>query len=120
MTTLTSKQIKALAAALSARAATLRPAARGSLPNHSEETDDDAIVDLENALDVATLERSAGELRDIEHALERLHTPEFGICTDCAAAIPYPRLEAYPLATRCTACQSAFERTHAQAGHAKL
>lgn len=120
MPTLTTGQLAALEAALKARADALRPAAAGSLPNHSEETDDDAIVDLENALDVAALERSAGELQDIELTLARLHSPGFGACSDCDADIPYTRLQANPRATRCTACQTVFERTHAQAGHSKL
>lgn len=120
MPTLTTGQLAALEAALKARADALRPAAAGSLPNHSEETDDDAIVDLENALDVAALQRSAGELHDIELTLARLHSPEFAICEDCGIDIPFDRLQANPLATRCTACQTVFERTHAQAGHAKL
>ena len=43
-----------------------------------------------------------------------------GGCADCGADIPFVRLQANPLATRCTACQGKFERTHAQVGHAKL
>lgn len=117
---LTTGQLAALEAALKARAASLRPAAAGSLPNHSEETDDDAVIDLENALDVAALERSAGELHDIELTLARLRTPEFGTCSDCDAEIPYTRLQANPLARRCTTCQTVFERTHASASRSTL
>lgn len=102
------------------RAKLLRPEAARSLPNHSEETDDDAIVDLENALDVASLERSALELREIEQALVRLRTAEIGECRDCGAEIPYARLLANLLATRCTKCQTGFERSHAAAGHSSL
>ena len=117
---LTIEQREALQAALNARAAALRDAGTPVLPNHSEETDDDAIVDLENALDVAAAERNVQELREVEAALLRLHAPDFGECSDCGAEIPFTRLQANPLATRCTACQSVFERTHATPGHSTL
>ncbi len=117
---LTTGQLAALEASLKARADALRPAAAGSLPNHSEETDDDAVIDLENALDVAALERSAGELHEIELTLARLRSPGFGACSDCGSDIPYTRLQANPRATRCTACQTVFERTHASAARSTL
>lgn len=117
---LTIEQREALQTALKARAETLRPDGARNLPNHSEETDDDAIVDLENALDVAALERNASELQAVEAAIARLHTLDYGECTDCGADIPFTRLQANPMATRCTACQTVFERTYAQAGHSTL
>ena len=130
MPSLTIKQREALRAALSARAVVLQagiaqalnpPGSESmALADHREETDDDAIVDLENALDVANLQRSTQELRENEAALARLDTAEFGECSDCGAGIPIERLQANPLATRCTACQMVFERTHAQAGRPTL
>jgi DnaK suppressor protein len=50
-------------------------------------------------------EADAGELRELEAALRRLHQPEFGVCVDCEADIPYSRLQANPSARRCVACQ---------------
>lgn len=130
MPALTIEQREALRAALSARAEVLKagiaqalnpPGSESmALTDHREETDDDAIVDLENALDVANLQRSTQELKDNEAALARLDTTEFGECNECGADIPFARLQANPLATRCTACQTVFERTHAQAGRPTL
>ena len=41
-------------------------------------------------------------------ALERLHTPEFGVCEICGADIPFVRLEADPARRRCAACEAAL------------
>ena len=81
-----------------------------SVPDRREETDDDAVVDLETSLDVADLERTSLELRDAVNALGRLHQPGFGLCADCGAEIPYARLHANPAATRCLPCQHEKER----------
>ena len=127
---LTPEQREELEKSLNARADVLRSAAAEALDqpgdgtralvNHSEETDDDAIVDLESALDVAALERDSLELRAIEAALARLHTSTYGECVECASNIPFARLQATPTAIRCTPCQSIHERTHAGTGHATL
>jgi DnaK suppressor protein len=119
---LTIEQREALQAALKTRAELLRAGVAsaldredggpGALPNHSEETDDDAIVDLETSLDVAQVSRATEELQQIDLALARLHSPEYGQCSDCGADIPFTRLQANPIATRCTGCQAEYERSH--------
>ncbi len=124
----TIEQHEALRAALTARAALLRETIAGALagqdgaglPNRSEETDDDAVVDLQSSLDTTQLSRTTLELREVERGLERWHTPEFGECADCAEAIPFIRLQANPLAIRCLACQAAHEHAHATDIHATL
>lgn len=127
---LTIEQREALQASLTARAEELRSGldktldredgGAGALPNHSEETDDDAIVDLETSLDVAQASRATAELREIELALGRLHSPEYGQCADCATDIPFTRLQANPAATRCIACQSLYERSHGTSTHSSI
>jgi len=87
-----------------------------SLANHLEETDDEAVADLENAIEIAAIERDVVELRELEAALARLKTPEYGICVDCGAGIPFARLEVQPAALRCVRCQSLIERTHSVPG----
>jgi RNA polymerase-binding transcription factor DksA len=37
-------------------------------------------------------------------ALDRLHTPEFGVCESCGSDIPYVRLAANPRLRRCASC----------------
>jgi len=121
---LTRKQREALGRQLSERTAVLRKeitsALRRSdspgaarLANHLEEVGDEAVADLETSIDVAEIERDMRELHRAKEALRRLDTPEFGICTDCGAEIPYARLLAEPTATRCIDCQRIAERTRA-------
>ena len=128
---LTIEQRENLQRLLELRAATLRgeiaDALRSSgdsralsLANHLEEIDDTAVADLESALDVAALERDVRELRAVEAAAERLHTPDYGLCADCGAEIPYVRLDVNPAATRCVACQARQERSAGAGAVARL
>ena len=127
---LTIEQRESLQAALNARAQVLRQTIASmlgsqagearALADHREETDDDAVIDLESALETDALQRNSLELRGAEKALQRIHTPEFGECADCGADIPFTRLHANPLATRCTSCQAVFERMHASQGRHTL
>ena len=122
---LTIEQRESLQRRLSDRAAVLRgeisaalrrsgsPEAIG-LANHLDEIDDEAVADLESNLEVAEIERDLGELRRTQSALQRLHTPDYGICADCGVDIPYTRLSAEPSATRCVACQTRAERSQAK------
>jgi RNA polymerase-binding protein DksA len=97
---------EAIAAALRATG----DAQAAGLANHLEEIDDEPVADLESAIEIAALEREVRELRAVESARKRLHEPDFGLCEDCEAEIPYARLEANPTATRCVACQMQHER----------
>jgi RNA polymerase-binding transcription factor DksA len=38
-------------------------------------------------------------------ALERLRTPQFGVCDACGADIPYVKLAGNPGLTRCISCR---------------
>jgi RNA polymerase-binding transcription factor DksA len=42
---------------------------------------------------------------EMNSALARLHSPEFGVCERCGGDIPYVRLTADPLARRCKNCR---------------
>ena len=90
----TIEQREALQRQLAARAAELR-AGFGSQPETGDE--------------VAERERERRELAYVESSLTRLHEPEFGLCTDCGAEIPFSRLQANPIAVRCLACQRIHE-----------
>ena len=45
-------------------------------------------------------------IAELGDALARLHTPDYGVCNDCGADIPYVRLQADPLRKRCPACEA--------------
>jgi RNA polymerase-binding transcription factor DksA len=53
----------------------------------------------------AEVEALVGSLResltDVEHALEKFDSGQFGLCETCGAAIPPARLEAKPAARYC-------------------
>jgi RNA polymerase-binding transcription factor DksA len=42
---------------------------------------------------------------DVERALARLETGDYGICEDCSQPIPLERLRVLPEATTCVRCQ---------------
>jgi DnaK suppressor protein len=96
---LTIQQRESLQRLLEERAATLR-----------DEIGEDRMADLNAEPEVAALERDVVELREIEAAQGRVHEPDFGLCVDCEADIPFARLEANPSAKRCVACQARAER----------
>ncbi len=109
---LTIEQRERLQAQLQGLAARLRAeiAEHRRLANHRQETDDDAVADLEGDLDIADLERDVKELASVEAALARIHEPGFGTCADCEEEIAFTRLAANPAATRCVPCQAKHER----------
>jgi len=100
----TIQQRETLQHQLEARAAVLR-----------DEVGEDVKADLNAEPEAVSLEIDVAELRAVEAALARLHEPDFGLCADCDAEIPYARLSANPTATRCVSCQAQHER---DAGHA--
>ena len=59
--------------------------------------------------DQARSDRLRVELGDIDDALMRLRQPGYGRCIDCAAVIPFDRLQRQPQALRCLDCQTAAE-----------
>lgn len=59
----------------------------------------------------ADVQRDAGEIQDIDAALERLELGTYGTCVACGTAIPEQRLAVYPVAKRCLPCQSRHEQS---------
>jgi DnaK suppressor protein len=81
----------------------------GPVPDSGEAATADVMVDLEHA----AVGRDLQEMRSIDAALARISAGTFGKCIDCTADIPAARLSAYPSASRCIACQTAYDNTHA-------
>ncbi len=89
----------------------------------NREPGDSGDESLANALadfNVMRFDRYIQALRDIEAAMQRMKSGEYGTCTDCGNEVGYARLHAYPTAKRCIVCQEKREREYAQAGHPKL
>ncbi|MES1937266.1 TraR/DksA family transcriptional regulator [Salinisphaera hydrothermalis] len=72
--------------------------------------EDTAFIRMVRELDLADIERDAAEIHDIDAALARMDDGSYGQCVDCGEPIALARLEAYPSAKRCYACQQAVER----------
>jgi DnaK suppressor protein len=62
-------------------------------------------------LDFSTSERQQNILNEIDLALVRIETGEYGYCEITGEEIGLKRLEAQPLATRCIEAQKLFERS---------
>ena len=74
---------------------------------------DESVADLLRDVQQAEVTRDVGEVRDIEGAQARIAAGRYGLCIDCEAEIGYPRLQAFPTAKRCIACQENREKTKA-------
>ena len=55
--------------------------------------------------------RDAGEIAEIDAALQRLDDGNYGDCVDCGVAIAPARLQVQPAAARCVECQQRFEKS---------
>lgn len=76
------------------------------LSDSGQLSDDDQAQALHDQF--VTLEfqqRCYQTLREINTALDRLTTGDYGICVDCGEPINYRRLLAIPWAARCLQCQ---------------
>ena len=72
--------------------------------------DDRAQAATELSEEFAMNEHETAELGAIDAALERLDQGLYGQCSDCGAEIPAARLQAWPTALRCIACQTQAEK----------
>lgn len=77
---------------------------------------EESVADLLTDVATVNIDRHVTEIRDIELALERIATGNYGLCTDCNEPVARERLEVYPAARRCYQCQQHFEQTHAETG----
>lgn len=64
--------------------------------------------ELETALHIASDE--SNRLADIEEALARIQTGDYGNCEMCEKEIPVKRLEVFPAARCCVQCQEQIEK----------
>ena len=75
--------------------------------------EDRSLADLLVDVNLAEVTRDVQEIRAVEGALKRIALGTYGICVSCGQPIERERLEAYPTANRCAACQRAHEHNHA-------
>ena len=68
-----------------------------------------APLDPHDEVAIALHAGATAALADIENALHRMDTGEYGRCQHCGASIPLERLEILPAAPLCMACQRTAE-----------
>jgi RNA polymerase-binding transcription factor DksA len=81
----------------------------GEVPDVGDESVARMLSDLGHTL----AERHTDEIAAIDRTLAHMNAGGFGLCDECDGEIGYPRLRAFPTATRCIACQTVHERTYA-------
>jgi len=132
MAALTQSQIDQLARKLNEDYQALLREVRGELENSgnqhridllNNEPGDSGDESLANALadfNLTILDRHIDDMRDIDATLQRIRNGEYGACIDCGDDVAFARLQAYPTAKRCIACQEKRERDYAHEGHPKM
>ena len=83
----------------------------------TEKVTDDQVQDPGDQALSSTMENLRSSLQNteleeykrIEQALKKIDEGTYGICIDCGEDISEKRLNSYPNAGRCLACQEAFE-----------
>jgi RNA polymerase-binding transcription factor DksA len=73
------------------------------------DADDASQQAMDREVDLGLSDLETRELDALGLALARIHEPGFGLCTDCAAEIPFERLKVEPQAVRCVACATQIE-----------
>lgn len=118
MRALTTSQIDLLNQKLESQQAELKTALLRETTTVSQIEDLDAI-ERDHALTAqvintgfAVANHLAQQLQQVERALGRLNTANYGVCVDCIGAIGFARLIACPSAERCERCQEVYEYTH--------
>ncbi|QHE52643.1 TraR/DksA C4-type zinc finger protein [Pontibacillus sp. HMF3514] len=71
------------------------------LSNYDNHPGDNASYLYEREKDIALNEHAEDELKNINHALERMNQGSYGQCEECGKDIPIERLEALPTTTFC-------------------
>jgi DnaK suppressor protein len=92
--------------------ARLRELRESSVPTETVDVRDvEALTDnsSNSGVGAALVQITSRTLQDIESALRRLKTGNYGKCSECRSDIPEARLRAMPFAERCRDCQEMFD-----------
>lgn len=78
-----------------------------------KDAEEQSLDDLMRELNFALMEMKADALRQIDEAIRRLESGTYGVCVECAEAIPEARLRALPFVWLCRTCQEEEESREA-------
>jgi DnaK suppressor protein len=82
----------------------------GTADEGGEDTADSGSKAFEREHEMALAESHREILGQVERALRRLESGEYGICESCGQPIGKGRLSAFPRATMCVTCKQRQER----------
>jgi DnaK suppressor protein len=71
---------------------------------------DQASVDRDRELNLLLNDREREKLHEIDEALHRIETGEYGLCEECEEEIPLGRLMVLPLTRHCVKCKTEIEK----------
>ncbi len=71
---------------------------------------DAALDSAQDEISSQLAEVESRELANVENALERMRSGQYGVCEGCGCKIPMARLNALPYATYCITCQRETEK----------
>jgi DnaK suppressor protein len=75
------------------------------------DTYDIASDERDREISLLLSDRERRKLQQIDDALHRIDTEEYGVCEECGGEIATGRLEAMPFSRLCVTCQSEYEQT---------
>jgi DnaK suppressor protein len=78
---------------------------------------DAALDSAQDEISSQLAEVESRELANVENALERMRTGNYGVCEGCNCKIPLARLNALPYATYCIECAREAEKYGSVGGH---
>lgn len=70
---------------------------------------DRSVAESDRMLLILMAERDRNQIKEIDRALKRLESGEYGTCKTCGNKIAMRRLQVNPTATLCTHCQQTME-----------
>jgi DnaK suppressor protein len=82
----------------------------------SADPTDQASDAADGALNMALAQTESDELAQIETALARIESGDFGICEECGQSIPAERLKVLPYAVTCIDCKRNLEQAKREEG----
>jgi DnaK suppressor protein len=82
----------------------------------SADPTDQASDAADGALNMALAQTESDELAQIETALARIESNDFGICEECGQSIPAERLKVLPYAVTCIDCKRNLEQAKREEG----
>jgi DnaK suppressor protein len=78
---------------------------------------DAALDSAQDEISSQLAEVESRELANVENALERMRSGNYGVCEGCSCKIPMARLNALPYATYCIQCAREVEKYGSAGGH---